>query len=216
MEQNFQTSFIPKKPILKERTSPSRSVSFLTVIGILIFFTMVLATGVLLFYKETKIKSIAKMENNLNLAKNRFEPAKISQLQVLDKRIQAANKILSGHVAISPIFKALQDITMKTVRYTRFSYQLGTERESKVKVMMSGLAVGYRSIALQSDLLAKNKYFIDPIFSNLLLDDQGNVIFDLEFFVNPTFVNYKQMLQTRGEELNMFPVVEPTLPNEPN
>ena len=61
---------------------------------------------------------------------------------------------------------------------------------------MSGLAVGYRSIALQSDLLAKEKNFIDPVFSNLVLDEKGNVLFDLEFSVDPSFVDYKQMLLT--------------------
>ena len=46
----------------------------------------------------------------------------------------------------------------------------------------------------QSDLFTQSKYFIDPVFSNLSLDNSGNVIFDLEFTVDPSFVNYKNML----------------------
>lgn len=194
MEQSFQTSFIPKKPMLEERSAPSRPVGFLNVISIFIFFTIILASGGLYFYQGIMTKNITKMENDLNLAKNRFEPSKISQLQVLDKRLQSANTILSNHIAISPIFKALQAITMKTVRYTKFSYDFDNNKDSKVVVKMSGLAVGYRSVALQSDLLTKNKSFIDPVFSNLSLDDKGNVLFDLEFSVDPTFVDYKQTL----------------------
>ena len=138
------------------------------------------------------------MENDLNLAKNRFEPSKIAELQVLDKRLQASSEILSKHIAVTPIFAALQTITMKTVRYTRFSYDFGSGKDAKIVVKMSGLAVGYRSVALQSDLFAKNKNLIDPVFSNLTLDNSGNVIFDLEFSVDPSFVDYKQMLLTQG------------------
>lgn len=205
MEQNFQTSFIPKKPMIEERTVVSRPVNLLTIISIFIFFTVVIATGALYFYDRILQKNIIKMENDLNLAKGRFEPSKIVQLQVLDKRLVASNEILSKHVAISPIFKALQAITMKTIGYTKFNYDFGNNKNEKITIKMSGIAVGYRSVALQSDLFTKNKYFIDPIFSNLSLDDKGNVLFDLEFSVDPNFIDYKKVLKTTNENsLNMF------------
>lgn len=199
MEQNFQTSFIPKKPMLEERAVASRPIGLLVIVSIFILFAVLLASGGLYFYKGILTKNIAKMENDLNLAKNRFEPSKINQLQVLDKRLEASNTILSKHVAVSPVFQALQTLTMKTVRYTKFSYSLGTEKDPKIMVKMSGQAVGYRSIALQSDLFKKNKYLIDPVFSNLSLDEKGNVLFDLEFSVDPNFIDYKQMLLSESE-----------------
>jgi len=135
------------------------------------------------------------MENDLELAKKRFEPTKIVQLQVVDKRLKAADEILSNHVMISPIFKALQEITMKNVSYTKFSYAFEEGKNAKILVKMNGVAVGYKSVALQSDLFAKNKYLIDPIFSNLALNDKGNVLFDLEFSVDPSFVDYKKVIE---------------------
>ena len=194
MDQNFQTSFIPKKPIIKERAISSRPVGVLLIASLLILFTVLLATGGLYFYKGIVTKNIADMENTLNLAKNRFEPSQITKLQVLDKRLRASSEILSEHIAITPIFNALEQLTMKTVRFTKFSYDLGTDKNATVDIKMSGQAIGYRSIALQSDLFAKNKNLIDPIFSNLTLDNSGNVLFDLEFSVDPSFVNYKQTL----------------------
>ena len=204
MEQNFQTSFIPKKPMIEERTVASRPISFLTVVSVVIFFTVIIATGALYFYDRILVKNIIKMENDLNLAKNRFEPSKIIQLQVLDKRLRASSEILSKHIAISPIFEALQSITLKTVSYTKFSYDFDDSKNAKIKVKMNGIAVGYRSVAFQSDLFAKNKYLIDPVFSNLLLDDKGNVLFDLEFSVDPTFVDYKKMLETTNEDTGIL------------
>ena len=200
MEQNFQTSFIPKKPMIEERAVASKPVSLLTIIAILIFFTVLLGTGVLYFYSGILTKNIIKMENDLSLAQNRFEPSKIVQLQVLDKRLRASSQILSKHIAISPIFKLLQSLTMKTVSYTKFNYDFSDEKNSKIVIKMSGVAVGYRSVALQSDLFSKNKYIIDPIFSNLLLDEKGNVLFDLEFSVDPNFVDYQKTTKTTKED----------------
>ncbi|OIO29592.1 hypothetical protein COU48_02530 [Candidatus Nomurabacteria bacterium CG10_big_fil_rev_8_21_14_0_10_03_31_7] len=205
MEQNFQTSFIPKKPMIEERSIRTQSVSLLTIISIFIFFTVLIGTGALYFYDGILKKNITSMENDLNLARNRFEPSKITQLQVLDKRLNASNDILSKHIAISPIFKVLQSITMKTVGYTKFSYDFGNNIDSKINVKMNGSAIGYKSIALQSDLLAKNKYFIDPIFSGLSLDDKGNVLFDLEFSVDPNFIDYEKTLESTNQDpLSMF------------
>ena len=200
MEQNFQTSFIPKKPMIEERAVASRPISFATVISVFIFFTAIVATGALYFYDGILTKNITQMENDLNLAKNRFEPSKIVQLQVLDKRLRASDEILSKHIAISPIFKALQSITLKTISYTKFNYDFSDDsKNAKIIVKMSGIAVGYRSVALQSDLFTTNKTLIDPVFSNLSLDDKGNVTFDLEFSVDPDFVNYKKTLETTSE-----------------
>ncbi len=202
MDQNFQTSFIPKKSITEDRVSASHSFSFISVIAFFIFLTMLISSGGLFFYKGIMKKSIAGMENELTLAKNRFEPAKIAQLQLLDKRLRASGEVLGKHIAISPIFKVLQEVTMKSIRYTNFSYDLSPDDKSKIAVKMGGVAVGYRSVALQADLLSKKKEFIDPIFSNLTLDEKGNVVFDLEFSVDPSFVDYEQKVEEAGVNTN--------------
>lgn len=198
MDQNFQTSFIPKKPIIKERAISSRPISIFLIGAVFIFFVILLATGGLYFYKSVVAKNIADMQNTLTLAQNRFEPSKITELQVLDKRLNASTEILANHLAISPIFTALENITMKTVRYTKFDYELGTDKNKTVDVKISGQAIGYRSVALQADLFAQEKSFINPVFSNLTLDNSGNVLFDLEFTVDPSFVNYKQSLLSQS------------------
>ncbi len=198
MDQNFQTSFIPKKPMIEDRAVASKPIGLLTIISIFIFFTIAIATGALYFYNNILAKNITQMETDLGVAKNRFEPAKILQLQVLDKRLRASNDILSKHIAISPIFKALQDVTMKSVSYTKFSYSFDDSKGSKIAVKMSGITLGYSDVALQSDLFTKNKYLIDPVFSNLSLDDKGKVLFDLDFTVDPNLVDYKKTLDSNN------------------
>ncbi len=209
MEQNFQTSFIPKKSIIKERTISVRSISPITIISIFILFAVLVATGTLYFYKGILTTTKTQKIKDLDLAKNRFEPERIAELQALDKRLRASSEILGQHIAVTPIFQALQKITMKTVRFTSFTYSFEEEISDKVSVKMSGVAVGYRSVALQADLFTQNKNFIDPVFANLKLDDRGNVLFDLDFLVDPHFVDYKQKLLTERNEENALIIDTP-------
>ncbi len=213
MEQNFQTSFIPKKPMVKEYSAGPRPIGLLTIISLFILFAVLLTSGGLFFYKGIMKKKIATMESDLDRAQHRFEPAKIKELQVLDKRLTAAHQILSKHIAITPIFEALQEVTMKSVRYTKFDYDFGEGKDAKIEIKMSGVTLGYSFLALQSDLLASNKNFIDPVFSNLALTDNGNVTFDLNFSVDPSFVDYKLTLLTNQQENsdpNAQPITQPT------
>ncbi|HEU0085749.1 MAG TPA: PilN domain-containing protein [Candidatus Paceibacterota bacterium] len=195
METNFQTSFIPKKPMVPERTVKSKPVGLLTVLSLLIFFTALISTVALYLYKETLEKNIVRMENDLNLAKARFEPEKISQLGLLNKRLEAGQAVLSKHIAISPIFTALSNVTMKSVRYTKFSYGIEGERDVKVVVKLEGVASDYRSVALQSDLFSSSKYFKETVFSELSLDEKGKVKFNLTFSVDPVFVDYQKLVE---------------------
>lgn len=97
MEQNFQTSFIPKKPIVQERTVKSRDrpVFCWCCCFCFPFYASRSSAAGVYFYKNIVAKNIADMEPNFsNIAKNRFEPSKITQLQVLDKRLRSSKEIL--------------------------------------------------------------------------------------------------------------------------
>ena len=198
MEQNFQTSFIPKKSIVKERAISAPSVSVVAVISLFAFFAVLVGTGGLYFYKGVLTKNINEMKSTLEKTQNRIEPATIAELNALDNRLVAATKILENHVAVTPIFEALQSVTMKTVRFTSFDYTMPTDSNARVSVRLSGVAIGYRSVALQADLFSRNENFIDPVFSDLQLDDKGNVVFDLTFSVDSSFVNYKKSVLTKS------------------
>ena len=200
MDQNFQTSFIPKKPMIEQTVMEvKRPPSLFLVSAIIIFVVIVAVSGGAYFYKSVLTQSVAQMENDLNLARNRFEPTAINKLKLLDKRLQSSSDILSKHIAVSPIFKALDTLTLKSIRYTKFGYDFAN---NKIIINMSGQAVGYRSIALQADLFTKNKNIIDASFSNLTLDDKGNVLFDLQFSVDPSFVDYNQVLKTTNDNIH--------------
>lgn len=221
MEPNFQTSFIPKKPLTEERVSAAPRVSIVGFLATIIFIVSLVAAGVVYFYKFTLAKSIDTMDAELSQIQKNFDRSLVDEMQRLDKRINAANTLLAGHIMISPIFRSLQDLTLKSIGYTKFSYALSsndpTGKTRKIDVIMSGKAKRYDSIALQSDELVKNKYIKDPIFSNLVLDEiRGIVTFDLSFAVDQTFVNYEDTLLRNKAEANFLPTptADTTTPTE--
>lgn len=227
MEQQFQTSFIPKKPLTEEPVARTRPVSLFTFITTILFFASLLIGGGVYFYKTYLTKQATELEKSLVTARASFEPKLVSDLSRLDKRINTGNELLSMHVTVSPIFELFQDITIKTIRFTKFSYAYLNDAGTAVNVKMSGLSTpagGYTAIANQSDLLNKNKYIKNAVFSNLTLDDKGNITFDLTFSVDPTFVLYSKLVSgaavsdAQAQDLNDGPVIigdqNPLPPNE--
>ena len=164
--------------------------------AVLIFVASLVALGGVYFYKQLLTKQIFDVSAQLARAKESFEPGLITQLQTLDHRLSSASDILRGHITVSPILKILQDVTLKSIRYTKFSYTVTTSGGAPfIEVKMTGQSrFGYTAIAQQNEAFAGNKYIKNPIFSNLILDERtGNVLFDLTFSVDPEFVRYGAM-----------------------
>ena len=190
-----QTSFIPKQPVHEETAISSRSFSVVNFIAIVIFFGSLVAAGGLYFYKGILEANIVEMNISLTKAKAAFEPGLIADLQVLDKRLNSSKTILSNHISISPIFRSIEALTLKSVRFSKFSYETSKGNAKELIVTMSGQTSGqggYRSIDLESNKLAEHKYFHDIIFSNLSLTQTGGVSFDLAFSVDPNFINFQK------------------------
>lgn len=198
MDQEFQTSFIPKKQdagqtlanatsSAKDKTKKTKSLYM--IISIIVFVASLMSAGGVYFYKGFLESNIAEMQGSLDRAKGAFEPGLISDLQLLDTRIRAAEDILGNHVAVSPIFSLLSELTFPAVQYTSFTYSLNNDT-NEVMVQMQGKATEYRWVTVQADLFNKNKNIKNPIFSNLTLDKTGRVIFDLSFSVDRAFATY--------------------------
>jgi hypothetical protein len=206
MDKEFQTSFIPKKPLAEVRTPAPKPVNIFSFIAMILFFASLISAGGVYFYKVLLTKRIADMGVQLARAKDAFEPSLISDLETLDKRINSSKEILSNHILVSPIFKALEEMTLRSIRFSKFSYTYNAG-DKAVGVKISGQAKDYNAIAAQSDILGENKYIKNPVFSNLNLDTKGNVSFDLFFTVDPSFVKYEDAL-SRGQEDGSAPGTE--------
>ncbi len=195
MDQNFQTSFIPKKALAEDRVERPKSVSIFLFLGTILLIASIIGAGFVYFYKTTVERKIVQQKADLQKAEGAFEGDFIQELQTIDRRINAASEVLSNHIIVSPIFDALSQSTLKSIQFTKFSYNVvGSGTSAEVRVQMSGRATGYTAVAIESDELTKNKYIKDPVFSNLNLDDQGNILFELTFSVDPKLVLFNEVI----------------------
>lgn len=197
METPIQTSFIPKKPIETGSSSVSssnRPTNWVLFIATIIFIaSLALAVGVY-FHRAYLIKQQASLDTQIERAKASFEPEFVSDIEKLDRKLTASSKILDNHITASPVFELLSTLTLKQIRYSEFSFTVDEKNLSNAKVVLSGKADGYRTIALQADLFSSNRKIIDPIFSNLVLDEKGQVLFDLAFEIPIDSILYENNL----------------------
>jgi hypothetical protein len=195
MDQEFQTSFIPKKT---ETVKPKRSGSSFGLINtisfVLLIMSIIMAGGVY-FYRDNLATRVQEMQVSLNRARNIFEPSLLEELRILDKRMRAAREILQGHIAVSPIFNILQETTLPNIRYINFQYELSLANPNLVQVSMTGEATSYDAITLQADLFNRNRFIRNPIFSNFSLNRNGLIDFDLSFDVSRSLVSFEQEVE---------------------
>lgn len=195
MDQEFQTSFIPKKTLTPKPVSRGGSFGLVNVVSFVVMIISLIVAGGAYLYRDNLSQKVDEMKLSLDRAQNIFEPELLEELKLLDRRIQAADEILGSHIAVSPIFEVLQEITLPTIRYVDFTYEIDAVNPNVVHVAMSGEAVSYDAITLQADLFSQNRFIRNPIFSNFSLNRTGNIDFDLMFDVSKSLVNFEQYVE---------------------
>jgi len=198
MEPKFRTSFIPKKALATSSSIQKKSGS--GPLGIVILVTLIVALGAvalsvgIFLYGQILEANITRKTDTLERARAAFEPALIQELVRIDSRTEAAASILSGHIAPSLLFETLEDLTLKNVQFQDFS--LTRLSDDKISLSMKGVAHDFRGIALQADVFGKSKLIRDPIFSHLNIDQVGNAVFSLSAFVDTSFINFVNNVNT--------------------
>jgi len=181
-------TFIPKKSLAVKGGSSKHSNGIFFGIALIIFLLAVASAVGAYGYRVYLEKRVQTLGVNLDRAKEAFEPALIREFQQLSARIDSADRVLSQHVALSGFFSVLGDLTLKSIRFTRFTY---TVDETSMNISLAGTARNYSSVALQSDVFGESPYLKNPLFSNLGLDKAGNVTFDFSARVDPSLILYQ-------------------------
>ncbi|MFA6355108.1 MAG: hypothetical protein WCW65_01650 [Candidatus Paceibacterota bacterium] len=197
MENSFQTSFIPKKPIIANGSSSKSSdttTSISMVVSVFILVVMLLAGGGLYAYKEfVLVKEKQALSENLKKIKESFNKDTITELEMYDKRTTVVREVLNNHIVLSPLFEKINELTLSSIQYNKFEHKT---TNNVFSVRMSGIASDYKSIALQADVFNTEKgvVFKDVIFSNLTKDKNNFVTFELEFNVDPSLLSYSNRI----------------------
>ncbi|OHB11493.1 MAG: hypothetical protein A3G05_01660 [Candidatus Zambryskibacteria bacterium RIFCSPLOWO2_12_FULL_45_14] len=162
-------------------------------LAIVIFILSVLTALGVFGYKFYLKYSIGEMSADLEEARLAIQPEVIDELTRLDNRIISTKGLISKHHILTPLFKFLEVSTPKTVRFTDFQY---TVTDKGIELSMRGEARGYATLALQADIFNKSQYFQDSIFSNLSLNEKGDVIFSFTTMLDPNLVSYSRGIET--------------------
>lgn len=194
MSEQFTTTFVPKKPVIQPPASRGASISrpagLLTTISLFLFFLTAIMAGGIYFWQQFQTGNLDQLQKSVASIEETFEPQFITQLQKLDRQLIHAHTVLKNHTVVSPIFSLLETSTLPQVRFTRF--EMTHEEGNDTLVKMSGEADGYTFIAQQSDVLSKNTFIKDMIFSNFVLTERGKISFDVSFSVRPEFVDFER------------------------
>jgi len=205
METGIKSSFIPQSPMTSVRAPAQRSGGFdLFILCALVVLvaSITLAAGVFLYAQYLQTSATSKLEQ-LERAKQAFEPSLIQDLTRLDDRMRAADTILAQHIAPTHLFKLLEQLTLQTVAFTTFDF---ASAAGVVTLSMKGIAQSVNSIALQADLLSRSGIISNPIFSNINRQING-VHFDFTAKINPEPLGYAALINVGS--LQQAPEVPP-------
>ncbi len=190
-DQTPPSTFIPKKA-----PAPgvlSRSGGLISFLANIIFVIAVVASVTVFAYDKYLESQIAKMNDDLTAARAALEPELINKLVDADNRLIAANQIIKSHITLSTLFELLQKLTLQNVRFSSFSFGADPTGNG-LTIGMKGEARTYATVALQEQIFGQNDNFINPGFSNLDLNDVGNVIFSFRSNIKPDLVSYLNSL----------------------
>lgn len=207
MEPSVTTSFIPKRPI-ESSVAPERhssgSVGLLSLLtAVIVIGTVVAFAGVYLYQKQL-VTQKAKLESSISDARDGIGTDFVSEMNRLDQRIDGVKELIKNHVVVTPVFKALEATTLRSVQYKDFSYTIkavdATNKTPEVLVDIKGTAKNYATIALQSDAFSSNSLIKNPVFSNLTIDDKTKTVnFKLLFSVSASDLSYQSFIDSMNK-----------------
>ncbi|MFZ2522386.1 MAG: hypothetical protein WAX44_01335 [Minisyncoccia bacterium] len=191
MEPKFQTSFIPKKPVIdaSRATLPTvKNVNIFSTIATVVFVLTILVSGGLFGYRYYLIGKIVQNDKDLNSARAAFQPETIKQLLDASTRFTTISNLLENHFVVSELLVMLEQLTVKNVAFSELTYNYTS---GIISVSMNGQSRTFNALAQQSDIFYKSGFLQSQLFSDFNLTDTGNVSFKYSANILRDLVSYK-------------------------
>jgi hypothetical protein len=193
MEPQFQSSFIPKKSVdsgikMVDAKSPTSLFSILTVVVVIL---TIVASAALFVYQRILQNQINQVQTNIVSAREAFQPDTIKQLIDVSSQISMTEKLLNSHILISQIFNILQNLTVRKISFTDFTY---TSQGGVPSVTMDGESQSYNALAEQYNIFNGSGLVQNPAFSNFVLAQDGNISFTFSANIDPSAISYQNVI----------------------
>lgn len=205
MDKETQTSFIPKTVLSRSAGVMPQTISLSTVVSVLVFILSFALWGGTYAYKRlldrfinapcagTAAASVVSAQScglraSIVRARQDLDQATTVYLKRLNDKLLIGQELVNSHRTLLPVFAMLEELTLPSVYYTRFSLVDKT-------ATIEGRASSYEDIAVQTQVFARNQGRIKSfIFSDLDLDGFGNVVFKLVLNVEPELISHQRAL----------------------
>jgi len=167
-----------------------RPVDLLSLLAKIVFGLSILAALGVVGYKFYLNYSIKKMSAALEAARTAISPEVVQELLDINDRLSSAKELVESHRVLSPVFAFLESSTPKAVRFSQFNFVNSAEGP---QILLRGEALSYAALALEADIIYKAKSFRNPVFSDIRLDERGNVAFSLKADLDKNLLSYKNI-----------------------
>lgn len=197
MESKFQTSFIPKKSLDDSHGVKSKSpVSLFHIISGFIITVVILISIAAFGYNFYLNKQINEAKTKLTEKEKSFNYGTVEEVVRIDNKLKATENLLNNHTAMSHIFDLIGANTIRNLRFSDFEFN--SLSPNRMTVSMKGEARSFGAVAKQEELFLTSSstaaVFIDPVFSDLNVDEEGSVTFSFLTSINPSFLQYSNQL----------------------
>jgi hypothetical protein len=181
---------------------------------LLIFIGSLVAAGAAFAYEKYMQGSIQSANDSLVRAQAAYDPSAIESLLRLNNRLAAAKKLVQNHVSPSSIFVFLENNTLSSVRFTGFAYDMNPNGTATLQ--LSGEALDFASVALQSDTFSASRALKDVLFSDInTAPSTGRIVFKVSAVVDPSLLSYRNTLSAQTASALPQQTASTTLPAAP-
>lgn len=217
MNQLANTSFIPKESLTK-KVQPARmgppAASLLTAVSFVVLAVALMFGAGAFAYKIVLVKEIndpcsasgkCGLSESVEKERRALDPDRLTRYRRLDAKMKLATQIIDKHNTLLPFFNVLGSTTVKTLRYTKFSF--GENNSVNLEGEAEG---GYEDVAVQSKKLSEIRQIKSFMFSDLNMDDKGKVVFKLVVNLDPDLMSYRLYSDSAEVPLDFNPDLLPS------
>ncbi len=195
MQPNFQTSFIPKKPVAGEveKVNVVHDTDIFTLAATIVFIVTALLYGGLYFYKNLIVKQIAEANKQLEDARSAILPDKIKELLDANSRIDTASNLLEKHLVNSRMLLLLGELSVKKLKFNDLVY---SNKTGSPTIKINGEVQSYNALARQQQIFTESEYVKNPTFSNIGLDAVGSIKFQFTSNIDSNLLSYRKAIDS--------------------
>ena len=197
---------------MMQTRSTRSSIGIFLLVSIIVFFVSLGLAAYVFLEKKLLIQDITTEQNTI--ASNQTgivsDTDTVQNIIDLNSRIIVGNQLLANHVAISPVFAFLQEVTLQDVRFNNFVFSSAgkdANGNATVQVQLAGVARDWESVASQEDefdLPDWKNIISQPKLSGFSLNADGSISFSFSAIINPKFLSYASANTSNSQQNGMM------------